>query len=43
MRFSQRIGKSPSTKLVQLESIDDDLKNSLWSAITLVYFERVSF
>lgn len=43
MRFSQRIGKSPSTKLVQLESIDDDLKSSLWSAITLVYFERVSF
>lgn len=43
MRFSQRIGKTPESKLVQRESIDDDLKNSLWNAVTLAYLQRVRF
>lgn len=43
MKFSQRIGKVPSEKLVQYEMIDDDLKNSLWNAITRSYLDRVSF
>jgi hypothetical protein len=43
MKFSQRIGKTSAGKLVQHESIDDDLRNSLWSAITIVYFNRVEF
>jgi hypothetical protein len=43
MKFSQRIGKTSSSKLVQHESIDDDLRNSLWSAITLFYFDIVKF
>ena len=43
MKFSQRIGKTPSTKLVQHESIDEALMNSLWSALTLVYFDNVKF
>ena len=38
MRFSQRIGLSPATKLAQRESIDDDLRSSLWSLLTLVYW-----
>ncbi|MBQ0799416.1 MAG: hypothetical protein KBT63_09020 [Porticoccaceae bacterium] len=43
MKFSQRVGETSSTKLVQHESIDDDLKNSLWSVITLTYFDKVVF
>ena len=39
MRFSQRIGLKPSTKLAQLESIDDDLRSSLWSLLTLCYWD----
>jgi hypothetical protein len=35
MRFSQRIGKTAVTKDFQLESIDTDLKNSLWNIIKL--------
>ncbi|MEE1893526.1 hypothetical protein V0R51_11490 [Pseudomonas otitidis] len=43
MKFSQRQGINPAQKLAQRESMDDDLKNSLWSAVTLVFFERVRF
>lgn len=35
MKFSQRIGKVPLTKEIQLESIDIDLKNGLWNGISL--------
>jgi hypothetical protein len=38
MKFSQRIGKTPVTKLAQRESIDDELRNSLWNALTLHYW-----
>lgn len=31
MKFSQRIGKKPIKSVLQLESIDDDLKNRLWN------------
>lgn len=31
MKFSQRLGFSPVKDLVQIESMDDDLINSLWS------------
>lgn len=41
MKFSQRIGKTPSTKDIQLESLDDDLKNSLWNALKLFVFDQV--
>jgi AbiJ-like protein len=43
MKFSQRIGETTATKLVQIESIDDDLKNSLWNAITLIFFDEVNY
>lgn len=39
MRFSQRIGKTPALKLVQRESMDEDLRNSLWSVLTFIYWE----
>src|SRR3990167_1660503 len=38
MRFSQRKGLTPTTKLAQLESIDDELRASLWSLLTLFYW-----
>lgn len=38
MRFSQRIGLMPVIKLAQRESIDDDLRSSLWNLLTLIYW-----
>lgn len=38
MRFSQRLGVAPATKLAQRESIDDELRSSLWSLLTLFYW-----
>jgi hypothetical protein len=35
MLFSQRIGITPTGKLAQHESMDLDLRNSLWSVLTL--------
>lgn len=43
MKFSQRIGKTPTSKLAQIESIDDELKNSLWNAISINYFMNVTY
>ena len=40
MRFSQRIGTTPPGKLAQRESVDDDLRASLWSLVTLYYWDR---
>jgi hypothetical protein len=40
MKFSQRVGVKPLTKLAQLESMDDDLRASLWNLITLFYWEN---
>ena len=39
MRFSQRLGISPVEKAIQRESIDDELRNSLWSMIQAFYWE----
>lgn len=35
LRFSQRTGLRPVQKLLQLDSMDDDLKNGLWNALHL--------
>ncbi len=43
MKFSQRIGKTPFKIDFQIESMDDDLRNSLWNAIKLFYFDKVQF
>ena len=39
MRFSQRIGIKPATKLAQREGMDDELRASLWSLLTAFYWE----
>lgn len=39
MRFSQRAGITPASKLSQRESIDDDLRSTLWSLLSLCYWD----
>jgi len=38
MSFSKRMGITPSTKIIQSESMDKDLRTSLWNAITVFYW-----
>lgn len=40
MRFSQRMGLSPATKLAQRDSMDDDLRASLWNALSHFYWDE---
>jgi hypothetical protein len=42
MRFSQRIGKRPVKTVLQIESMDDDLKNRLWNSILEDFFDQIS-
>ncbi|VBB09333.1 Hypothetical protein LUCI_4623 [Lucifera butyrica] len=42
MLFSQRQGLKPIKQVIQLEDIDNDLKNGLWNALTIFYWERVN-
>ena len=42
MRFSQRAGIVSAKKPIQVESIDSDLRNSLWSLLTTFYWETFS-
>lgn len=39
VRFSQRVGVKPATKLAQRESMDDDLRASLWSIVHVCFCE----
>jgi len=41
MMFSQRIGKKPVKVDVQLESMDDDLRYSLWNAFKIFFLDQV--
>lgn len=38
MRFSQRQGITATEKFAQIDSMDTDLRNSLWSALTIFYW-----
>ena len=38
MRFSQRVGINPPEKILQLDSIDEDLRNGLWNTLTVIYW-----
>ena len=40
MQFSQRQGLEPTHKVAQRESMDADLRNSLWSLLTLQHWDR---
>jgi hypothetical protein len=39
MLFSQRIGKKPVVKIIQREEMDEELRNSLWNALTVIYWK----
>lgn len=39
MRFSQRYGFQPVKTVVQTESIDEDLRNGLWSVLKISYWD----
>lgn len=41
MKFSQRIGKTPVTKQLQIESLDDELKNGLWNGIKIFVLNKL--
>lgn len=42
--FSQRIGKKPMFKPLQIEDLDDDLRNTLWNCFYLAYCkEAISY
>jgi hypothetical protein len=41
MKFSQRIGKLSATKSLQIESLDDDLKNCLWNGLKIYIIDRL--
>ncbi len=42
MLFSQRIGKKPKEKPIQIDSIDEELQNGLWSLIYTHIYESVN-
>lgn len=41
MKFSERIGKNKIKEVIQIEGIDDELKNSLWNSITFYYWNTI--
>ncbi|WP_333593665.1 AbiJ-NTD4 domain-containing protein [Anaerospora hongkongensis] len=41
MLFSQRYGFKPIKQIIQKDDVDDDLKNSLWNALTIFYWESI--
>ncbi len=40
MKFSQRIGITSFEKAIQIGSVDDELRNSLWSLLSLFYWDK---
>lgn len=41
MIFSKRMGIKPAKKSIQIESIDDELRNTLWSLLTIHYWKKL--
>lgn len=39
--FSQRKGLKPVKNIIQIDSIDTELKNGLWDALTFFYWNRM--
>jgi hypothetical protein len=40
--FSQRKGFKPAKSVIQVDSMDNELRNSLWNALTLFYWDTVN-
>lgn len=41
MRFSERYGYKPIREIIQIESIDEPLRNGLWSILKVYYWDHV--
>jgi len=41
MKFSQRIGKNPIRTILQVESMDSDLRNRLWNTFLEEYIDKI--
>ncbi|MBI5539215.1 MAG: hypothetical protein HY951_04100 [Bacteroidia bacterium] len=41
MKFSQRIGKAPMKKVLQLEEMDIELKNGLWNSYKINFIDQI--
>jgi hypothetical protein len=42
MSFSERIGLKPVKSKIQIDSMDDDLRNTLWNCLTIFYWESTN-
>ncbi len=42
MRFSQKIGRTPIKTVLQIDSMDNDLRNSLWNRFRIFGLERIT-
>jgi len=40
MRFSERAGLKPTKNIIQMDSMDDDLKNSLWNILDIFFWKN---
>lgn len=43
MKFSQRMGFSPVSEIIQLEFMSTELRNSLWSELDMAYWSQFDF
>jgi hypothetical protein len=43
MRFSQKLGLSPTSKQIQKDSVDEDLRNSLWNVLEIILDEMPEY
>jgi hypothetical protein len=41
MQFSERMGFKPVKDIIQINSMDDDLRNGLWNVLTIYYWNNV--
>ena len=41
MRFSEKYGFKPVKEQLQINSMDDDLRNSLWNALKICYWDSI--
>ena len=43
MRFSERYGYKPVREIIQKESMDDNLRNRIWSLFTIYLWNQVNY
>lgn len=43
MRFSERYGYKPIREIIQKESMDDNLRNGIWSLFTIYLWNQVDY